>query len=891
MMFGINGGSPALLHRSIVTGACALGLAVFAPAATPFSFDAAPGRLPKDVRPLDYRIDIVPDIGAMSIAGRETVLLEFRIATATIRFNSLNQTLRDVRLDGRAARTVVTDDSQQLTTVTLAAPAAAGRHTLTFRFRGRIERQPHGLYLLPYRDARGSEAFILSTQMESTDARRMFPCWDEPAFRATFRLSTTQPADWVAISNMPQLQRSVHGKLATTTFARSPSMPAYLIEYTAGDLAGKVVSEAGVRLGAWAVRGQEKSAEAALANARMILGDYNDYFAYRYPLPKLDSIAIPGGWDGAMENWGAITYADNLLLFTTASTLQNQQETFSTQAHEMAHMWNGDLVTMAWWDDLWLNESFAEWMAFNETAACNPDWKFWELKDADRERAMSADARASSHAMQRPVNDELQASVAFDSDITYSKGAAVLHMLETYAGQQPFRDGIRAFMRTHAYSNATAGDLWKAIGGATGTDFRAIAAGWTERPGFPLVLVESLCDASGARSLQLSQRRFLLSGTDPLQQRWSVPLQIRVGVAGTPRSELLTADGQVVAAGRCDEPVSVNAGAVGYYRVAYDAATLDVDTRSFASLPDGDRIALLDDQWAMVETGMAPLSSYLALVATMGSSQDLRAWQQVLSALGTIEYAQRGAPGHRPFVAYAQSLLAPALATLGLESRPGETLAAQGLRRMLLQTLGLWGDEAVIAEMRRRFEQFAADQQSLLPDDRVMILAVVARHADAATFGRLHDLAVSAIDMADQQRDYAALALVSDAALAREVTRIALSDEMPPQAEFLRLNMIIALAGEHQQLSWESLSPNIDRLTALLTDSAQIFMAQTVPATYWSGLPLDELEKWVRAHVNEELTDDIDRGMETARFKLNEKASLVRQSDEILRGAAADHRP
>ncbi|MFI4889373.1 MAG: M1 family metallopeptidase [Steroidobacterales bacterium] len=872
----------AHVRHSLLLISCSLGMTGLAHAAAPFSFDSAPGRLPKDVRPLDYMIAIVPDLEALVFSGTETVTLQFRAATAVIRFNSLNEKLLNVRVDGRRAISVVSDDQKQLTTVTLASAAPAGRHTLTFSYTGVIEQQPRGLFIQRYRGANGSESAMLSTQMESTDARRMFPCWDEPAFRATFRLRTTQPAGWTAISNMPIARREVHGKLATTTFARSPSMPSYLVEYSAGDLAGISATEGRVKLGVWAVRGQQQSGATALANARAILADYNDYFGLRYPLPKLDSIAIPGGFSGAMENWGAITYMDRLLLLTRAGTLHDLQQVFETQAHEMAHLWNGDLVTMGWWDDIWLNESFAEWMAARETAQRNPDWHWWEHKDTDKEAAMRADARATSHALQRPVADELQASLAVDPDITYAKGQAVLRMFEMYAGADVFRNGIRDFLKAHAYSNATTVDLWNALDKASGADFGAMAAAWTGQAGFPLVLVTAECDGAGVRSLRLSQRRFLLRGTDPNRSRWDVPLQIRSGSGAAPRGALLTADGQVIEAGRCDESLSLNAGAVGYYRVAYDPATLAANTANFARLPDGDRIALLDDQWALVESGEAPLSSYLALASSMGSGLDARAWEQVVSALGTIEIAERGAPQHAAFLGYARGILDPAFAALGFDPRPGEEAEAGPLRRMLLKNLGAWGDEAVIAKMRRRFSAFLANHDTLSADDQAVVLAVVALDADAATFDQLHTLARSASDASERERYYQALADVRDPQLAGQAAQILLSVEIPPQAELPRLDMVAELARGNPQLSWETFSEHVGQLLAQQGDEAQAIMALYIPEIYWNALPLPELEAWVLAHVQAEMSPDVERGMETARFKLAEKADLVRQAEPLL---------
>ena len=263
--------------------------------AAPYSFDTTPGRLSKDIVPIDYTIALTPDAAALSIAGHESVVLDFRKPSAIVEFDSLNETLSDVALDGKPVKSTVSDDEKQLTTVTLERAAPAGRHTLSFSYTGKIEQQARGLFAQKYRQADGTSAVMLTTQLESIDARRVFPCWDEPAFRATFAISATLPSGWTAVSNMPVARRLVKGALATTTFARTPRMSAYLVELTAGDLAEIGANVQGVRFGIWAVRGREHDGAQGLVNAEEILADYSDYFGYHFPLPKLDSIAIPGG--------------------------------------------------------------------------------------------------------------------------------------------------------------------------------------------------------------------------------------------------------------------------------------------------------------------------------------------------------------------------------------------------------------------------------------------------------------------------------------------------------------------------------------------------------------------------------------------------------------------
>ncbi|GAC1451217.1 MAG: M1 family metallopeptidase [Steroidobacteraceae bacterium] len=869
-----------------IAAALAAALAQTALAEAPFDFDKAPGRLPKNVVPVAYDIAIVPDIAARTFTGTEAVSLNFRAATDQVVFNTLNLTLKDLRVDGKPVKDVKNDNDAQLATVTLTAPAAAGTHTLTLTYSGVIESRPQGLFAQPYGKVGGGEAVLLSTQMESTDARRMFPCWDEPAFRATFRLSATVPAEWPTIGNMPVAKRVVHGKLATVTFERSPKMPSYLVEFTAGDLREVKDTSGKVHFGVWAVAGHETEGATALANARQILADYNEYFGYDFPLPKLDSIAIPGGSSGAMENWGAITYNDSTLLLSSGSSIGNAQLVYSTMAHEMAHQWNGDLVTMGWWDDLWLNESFASWMAAKETDRRNPGWKWWEAQDGAKEAAMAPDSHASSHAIQVHVSDELQAANAFDPTITYNKGQAVLRMLEAYLGPEVFRDGVRRYIGARAFSNATTADLWIGLSAASKQDVGAIAAGWTGQAGLPLVRVAAECDPQGKRTVSLSQQRFFLEGGAGDTSHWSVPLQIRAGAAA-PVTVLLTRQGQRLAAGSCQEPLSANADAIGYYRVQYDASTLGINTRAFGTLPDADRIALLDDQWALVQARSAPLASYLALAEGMRNSVDSSAWQQINNSLGVIEYDERGTPGHDAFAAYARSVIKPVADRLGWDARAGETPDLQNLRRTVIQNLGVWGDAGVIAEARRRFVAFVKDRSAITPDDQPMILSIVGLHADKATFEQLHTLARASTDDSERRRLYIALVSARDAGLGEEAAKIALDPEIPPQEIQLRLGMLATLRAEHPRLAWNTFNNKVTELLSPFGDLAPLVEAQFIPQLFWNSVSLDEMESWIKAHVPAEMGPQILKGMESARFQYTQKQALVPAADAYLAGRAA----
>ncbi|QGZ38297.1 M1 family peptidase [Pseudoduganella flava] len=858
-------------------------------APTTFTFASAPGRLPKNVIPIRYDIAVTPNAAARTLAGHETILLEVTAPTATIQFNSLNQKLSNVLLDGKPVKSVESSDEQQLTTITLHAPAACGRHTLTFDYTGKIQTKPVGLFAQQYKTPDGVEGELLSTMFQATDARRMFPCWDEPAFRAVFKLTVTTPASWSVYSNMPQASRKVDGALATTSFEPTPKMPTYLVEFTGGHLGEISADHRGTHFNVVAVKGQEEGGRVALATAQQILDDYNDYFGVKYPLPKLTSIAVPGGFSGGMENWGAITYNDQALLVTPSSTLAARQKVFWVQAHEMAHQWFGDLVTMGWWDELWLNESFASWMTARETDLRNPDWRWWELQDESKEKAMAADARANAQPIIQPVVNELDAMNSFDPSIVLDKGQAVLRMLENHMGPDTFRQGIRNYMKKHAYSNTLAGDLWNALDAVSSKDAKdgkggrisAIAASWTTQPGFPLVSVAVTCGADGRRTALLTQQRFLLQGLGTGKGLWQVPLQVRSG-GGPAQAVLLTGAEQRIDAGTCEDTLTVNADAIGYYRVAYDPATLALNTRRFTTLKDGDRIAMLDDQWALAQAGAAPLASYLALVSAMGGVQNARAWDQITGVLGTLESYQRGAPGHAAFTAYARDLVRPLARQLGWDARPDDTPGVQKLRRTVLGQLGAWGDPATVAAARKRFAAFVADRSAIAPDDQLMVMSIVASSATPAEFEQLHAIAKGAKNEAELRRYYQALTSVRDPALAAKVGAIIVSGEIPKQAGTARLPLLGRMADEHPQLAWDLFTKNVDALLEPYAPFGLTFLAQEAPGLFWRAAPPEQLEAWIRQKAPAYMAPQLALGMETARFKHAQAAMMRKAADAAV---------
>ena len=567
----------------------------------PFSFADTPGQLPKAVVPRHYALRIQPDLVARSATGTARIDVEVSQPVREIVLNALELTIASATLDDAATLLAAKlDPEKQTLTLTApgAAPIAPGRHSVTIAYTAKIGTQAQGLFVDKYPTPSGDK-LMLGTQMEPTDARRVFPCWDEPVFRASFDVTLVVRENLLAIANMPvahEAPLAAQPGWKEVTFARTPAMATYLVALYAGEFETVEGEHDGVQLRIVTTEGKRESARYALESTKRILAFYNDYFGVRYPLPKLDQIAVPAAFSSfsAMENWGAITYIDTAILYDPATSSQARREAaFETIAHEIAHQWFGNLVTMAWWDNLWLNEGFASWMGTKCSDALNPAWQLWPRANADEERAMALDARKTTHPVQTPVANESQASDAFD-EISYQKGQSFLRMLEAYLGEATFRDGIRRYIARHQYSNTTTANLWAALGEASGKPVVALAAGWTEQPGFPVVEA-ALATENGQPTLRLQQNRFTLNdpGAAPLQ--WKIPVTLadptrpdapQIVLLETQRTSLPWPAGATLKA---------NVHDAGYYRVFYQEPLRGALVRQFRQLAPTDQLNLLAD--------------------------------------------------------------------------------------------------------------------------------------------------------------------------------------------------------------------------------------------------------------------------------------------------------
>jgi aminopeptidase N len=859
----------------------------------PFNFNETPGKLPKEVIPSEYAIRIVPNLDNFTFAGSENVKLKVQNPVRQLVLNALELKIEAASVDGKElpASAIKTDNEKELLTLTFPSELAAGDHALTLRFTGKINQQGQGLFYMRYQErGSGARKVMLGTQFEATDARRFFPCWDEPAFRARFQLTAVVPENWLAVSNMPveSEQKTTGGK--EVRFAATPPMSSYLNVFVAGEL-DFIESRVGpTRIRVIATKGKAELGRYALDASAEILKYYNDYFGVPYPLPKLDQIALPGGFGGAMENWGGITYFESTLLFDPrSSSAETKQNIYEVIAHEVAHMWFGDLVTMAWWDNLWLNEGFASWMGSKCTAHFNPQWEVWLARNVPRdparrtgiakEAAMEGDGRSTTHPIQQRVETEAEANSAFD-DITYKKGQSFLRMLESFLGENVFRDGIRRYIAAHKYSNTTTADLWKALSEASNKSVGAIAVGWTEQPGFPVVKVNR--EAGG--KVQLSQERFTVNFKNAPRLLWQIPLTYSV-VGGTPATLLMTDKTASLENIPADRALKLNINGAGNYRVQYDNLSWQLLLKALPRLGVEDRVNLMSDAWAFVQAGRSSASLYFGLIENLPASTDLAEREQMIEVIEFINRLLIDSPAREKFQQYARSLLRSTFETVGWQPKPGEAPIAGILRASLIKAFGDLDDSDVIADCRKRFEKYVADPASLSPDLRAPVLAVVGRYADEKTWNKLHELGLKTTSSEEKQNYYNALASAIDPKLVKKTLAIALTDELPTSRAIFLVSRVARDSG-HPDNAWEFAKANMKALLAKADAAGANRYAASLFTFFSDGSRADELRRYAEKNLPQATAPEVAKAVDEIQFRAEFRHRLESQLPVLVHSGA-----
>jgi len=787
-----------------------------APLAAQAATDTGRVVLPTDVQPTRYDVNIVPDTTHLTFTGAVKIALDVKSATKTIQLNAADLTFKTVTLDGKPAPKPVLDDNEGTATFTFPAAVKSGKHTLSIAYTGKINPHPSGLFALDYTDKSGAKKRALFTQFENSDERRFIPSWDEPNRKAVFVLTATVPAGDLPISNMPiASSEKLAGGLKRVHFMPSPKMSSYLLFFGTGDFERVSRKVNGVDVGVVFKRGDGAKAQYALDEAAKFLPYYEEYFGVKYPLPKLDMIAGPGTSQtfAAMENWGAIFYFERALMLDPKTSSEQDKRNISVDvAHEMAHQWFGDLVTMDWWEDLWLNEGFASWMENKANDHFHPEWHMWMESINNREGAMREDARAGTHPIITPIHDVLQADQAFDN-ITYQKGQAVIRMLESYVGDDAFRDGIRAYMKDHAYGNTVTDDLWREIDKVSPTKITQIAHDFTLQAGVPLIRVAKTKDG-----VHLTQERAVDDNSENNPTSWHVPVVTRSLGTSQMWHGIVTHEAPQDVAVAKGEGALVNAGQTAYFRTAYDDASFKAVAAAFASLSPEDQLGLINDARDNGYVGLTPFGHFLTLASQVTPDTNVKVLDTLAGRMQGIDTLYRDLPGQKAYRAFVVSVLDPVFAKVGWDAKAGENENVPLLRGDLIDALSQVNDPAVIAEANKRFDVYRDNPDSLSGDMRQAVMSVVARHADAARWEQIHQLAKTATDSALKEEFYVYLGRAEDSAIAQKALDLALTDEAPVT---VRPTIVAVVSGLHPEMAFDFFVAHRDQFNTILEPDAR----------------------------------------------------------------------
>mmetsp|Transcript_1550 Transcript_1550/g.3923 ORF Transcript_1550/g.3923 Transcript_1550/m.3923 type:complete len:885 (-) Transcript_1550:120-2774(-) len=711
--------------------------------------------LPSDVLPEEYDLTLEPDLEQFTFDGVVKISCDVQVATDRVSVHAMDLVLSQASFTPSGSSTVYKADEistkAKMKTATMGFEEVlpVGKGVLEIKFRGILNDQMAGFYRSQYTDSKGTKRFMATTQFEAIDARRCFPCWDEPARKATFVVTLIFPSNLTAISNMPPSKSEVRadGK-RRETYMPTPKMSTYLLAFCIGEF--EFISDStkgGVLARIFACPGNASRCKFALQCCIRALDFYNDFFGIPYPLPKMDMIAIPDFAAGAMENWGLVTYREVALLCDEATVSATQKQRICTViAHELAHQWFGNLVTMEWWDDLWLNEGFANWMQTFASDKLFPDWHIWEsYVGTEQQRALQLDALRSSHPIQVPIAHAEEVEEVFDA-ISYCKGGSVVRMIYSVLGEADFQKGLQLYFQRHKYGNTVTTDLWNAWKEVSGKPIDKMMSSWTQKMGFPLLEVvnDPLTDASG--QVQLKQRWFLADGSSEAkddEKTWFCPVIVGTDKGAAPAGFLEQKEGSIPCGGCLSgaSMIKINFGQHVPVRVLYPEPVFKRLVQNLKAVPAEDRIGLLSDTFAMSKAGALDPGFLVDLLAGFKAELNDKVWSEISSVLGGLDkVVGQGLADDtaQAFKEFCSKLVVPAFNHVGWETSSGDSDNQKKLRSTVLAAVSKYcsQDPTIAAEAVRRCKEFAAapnDASVLSADIRPAVFDVAVQSDQGAS--------------------------------------------------------------------------------------------------------------------------------------------------------------
>jgi puromycin-sensitive aminopeptidase len=767
-------------------------------------------RLPGGVTPTHYTLWFAPDLAKATFRGRESIAVTLTKPSTAITLHAAEIAFGEVTIEhagGSQAATVSLNEQDETVTLKVARPIARGPATIHIAYTGILNDKLRGFYL----SKANSRSYAVS-QMEATDARRAFPSFDEPVHKATFDVTLMIDAADAAISNGRQVSDTPGPEPGkhTIVFARTPKMSTYLVALLVGDFVCRSGAAGTTPIRVCATPDKVGLTSFALSAAEHQVTFFNQYFGIPYPYEKLDIVGIPDFAAGAMENAGAITFRERMLLADPASASDGVlQLVASVIAHELAHQWFGNLVTMKWWDDLWLNEGFATWAANKPLAAWKSDWRLDAKAATETQFALGLDVLQSTRAIRTQVSTPSEINEVFDP-IAYEKTAGVLGMIEAYVGAEPFRRGVSSYLNKYSLGNAAGEDFWTEMTRVTEKPVNRIMKSFVEQPGAPLLSVKTRC-VGGATEVSIAQSRFVgTPGAKPgAAQHWTLPVCVKT--AGNAAScTIVTEPSQTLKAPGCGAAM-INADGHGYYFTEYEPAAVAALARRDPPLTAPERISLLGDEWRMVRAGRHDIGTYLDLAAAFASDQTPEVASEIASRLGFVGGAIAGSSQRPQFEAWVKRVFRPALDRIGTEPKPGDSDDVHSLRGMLMQLLD--GDPEVQQRARALALRYLDQPSSVPPTLVAAVLQVAAAGGDAALYDRyVAKMNASIATPEEYYRFFNALSAFADPALRQRTMTFALKEARSQDTPLL----LGQLLGADTDTTWTFLKANWQELMARL---------------------------------------------------------------------------
>jgi len=844
-------------------------------------------RLPSTVTPDRYDLTLTPDLSAFTFTGEEWVAVKVHQATSEVVLNAL-----ELEIDSAVAER----GGKSLTARVELEPARERAHfnfdeklepgdwKLHIKFRGVLNDKLHGFYRSQYVDSAGKSHVAATTQFESTDARRALPCWDEPALKSVFKVTLVIDENLTAISNAGvERERKLGNGKKEVVFKDTIRMSTYLLAFIVGEFDATAPVDAGTPLRVAHVPGKQALAGWAQQIGAFSLKFFANYYGIPYPGDKLDLIAIPDFAAGAMENLGAITFRETALLADDKTASRAELERIAdVVSHENAHMWFGDLVTMRWWNGIWLNEAFATFMEMLAVDAWKPNWKRWESFSVSRAAAMAIDALKSTRSIEYTVLSPEDCRSMFDI-LTYEKGAAVLRMLEQFLGAENFRKGISLYLNKHKYANAETTDLWDALEESTREPVRTLMDSWIFQQGFPVV---SVAAANGGRALKISQRRFFYAPPEnPEPQLYHVPIMLRARTGkGVAAQKLLLTDGEKTLdlAGPVEWAL-LNEGAHGFYRVRYSPELLQALTENLKELKPVERFGLVSDTWAATVAGLTPLAEFIKMARLFRDETDLNVWRALLGAFNYLDIIVGDA--QRPALARAvREIVGPAAARLGWTPKPGEDELQGQLRATLIGALGTLGDDPDVQSRAR--DLYAAWQRDPSQADRDLfpaLINVAAYTGDAARYQEFKKNFKSARTPQEEQRYLFSLANFRVPEALRQTMEMTLNGEVRTQnSPFLMHALLYNPTCRYE--AWEFVKRNWETMVSKFPDSSMPRMCEAIVGLLDHQAEVNAFFEQHKPRLGSKLIDQhLERLSVAVEFRKREGAKL----EATLKGSAA----